>query len=76
MALEEEKSVPDQPVTSSELLVLESLRRRDVAMACVDIISWEVHERYLQKLFSHLRQDPPENFLRVTIQQVMRASCL
>ena len=35
-------------------------------------ISWEIHERYLQKLFSHLRADPPENF-KVTIQQVMRA---
>ncbi len=42
-------------------------------MACVDIISWEVHERYLQKLFSHLRMDPPESFAKVTIQQVMRA---
>ena len=41
-------------------------------MACVDTISWEVHERCLQKLFPHLRQDP-ENFMRVTIQQVMRA---
>ena len=42
-------------------------------MACVYIISWEVHERYLQILFSHLRVDPPENFMKVTIQQVMRA---
>ena len=42
-------------------------------MACVDIISWEVHERYVQKLFSHLRMDPCENFTKVTIQQVMRA---
>ena len=72
LLIKEEKSVPDQPVTSSELLILESLRRRGVAMACVDIISWNVHERYLQKLFSHLRSDRPENFLRVTIQQVMR----
>ena len=55
LLIKEEKSVPDQPVTSSELLILESMRRRGVAMACVDIISWEVHERYLQKLFSRLR---------------------
>ena len=45
LLIKEEKSVPDQPVTSSELLILESMRRRGVAMACVDIISWEVHER-------------------------------
>ena len=70
LLIKEEKSVPDQPVTSSELLILESMRRRGVAMACVDIISWEVHECYLQKLFSHLRADPP---MKVTIQQVMRA---
>ncbi len=73
LLIKEEKSVPDQPVTSSELLILELMRRRGVAMACVDIISGQVHERYLQKLFSHLRSDPPENFMHVTIQQVMRA---
>ena len=73
LLIEGEKSVPDQPVTSSELLILESMRRRGVAMACVDIVSWEIHEGYLQKLFSHLRADPPENFMQVTIQQVMRA---
>ena len=73
LLIKEEKSVPDQPVTSSELLILESMRRRGVAIACMDIISWEVHERYLQELFSYLRLDPPENFMRVTIQQVMRA---
>ena len=33
----------------------------------------QVHERYLQKLFSHLRSDPPKNFMRVTTQQVMMA---
>ena len=60
-------------LTKEKLLILESMKRRGVAMACVDIISWEVHERYLQKLFSHLRLDPLENFMKVTIQQVMRA---
>ena len=73
LIIKEEKTVPDPPATSSELLILESMRRRGVAMACVDIVSWEVHERYLQKLFSHLRLDPPENFMKVMIQQVMRA---
>ncbi len=37
LLIKEEKSVPDQPVTSSELLILESMRRRGVAMARVDI---------------------------------------
>ena len=73
LLVKEEKKVPEQPTQSSELQVLEALRRRGVAMACIDMISWDVHEGYLQMLFSHLRDDPPENFSRITIQQVLKA---
>ena len=37
------------------------------------MISWEAHERYLQKLFNHLRGDAPENFSKTTLQQVLNA---
>ena len=73
LLVKEEKSVPDQPVHSSELQVLEALRRRGIAMACVDIVSWEAHEKYLQKLFNHLRGDAPENFSKPTLQQILKA---
>ena len=73
LLVKEEKTVPEQPVNASELQVLEALRRRGVAMACVDMISWEAHEKYLQKLFNHLRGEAPENFSRPTLQQVLKA---
>ena len=73
LLVKEEKKVPDQPLQSSELQVLEALKRRGVAMACIDMISWDAHERYLQRLFGHLRDEPPENFSKITIQQVLKA---
>ncbi len=42
-------------------------------MACIDMISWEVQERYLRMLFGHLRDEPPENFSGTTLQQVLKA---
>lgn len=73
LLVKEEKSVPEQPVQSSELQALEALRRRGIAMACVDMLSWESHEKYLQKLFNHLRVEAPENFSKPTLQQVLKA---
>ena len=51
--------MPAQSVIT-EMQVLEALKRRGVAMAVSDISTWEVHERYLQSLFIHLRTEPPE----------------
>ena len=48
--------LPDQ-FHSSKPQAFEILRRRGVALAFADILSWECHERYLQQLTSHLRQD-------------------
>ena len=62
-------------VSTSELQVLEALKRRCVAFAFIDCLSWEVHERYLQALFSHLRTDPPEGYVKPkpTLQQLLKA---
>ena len=73
LLVKEEKTVPEQPVNASELQVLEALRRRGIAMACVDMISWEAHEKYLQKLFNHLRGEAPEHFSKPTLQQLLKA---
>ena len=42
-------------------------------MAFADVLSWEAHERYLQQLTSHLRMDPPANYNRPSLQQVLKA---
>lgn len=42
-------------------------------MAFADMISWEARERYLQELTGHLRMDPPPNYLRPTLPQILKA---
>ena len=72
LLVKSEQSVPDQQV-STEMQVYEALRRRGIALAFTDSLSWEVHERYLQRLFQHLRNDAPEGYTKTTLQQVLRA---
>ena len=72
MVIKESKSVPDQ-FAGTEMLVFESLRRRGIAYAFADIISWQVRERYLQNLFAHLRNEPPAGYSKPTLQQVLKA---
>ena len=72
LLVKEEAKVPDQTATT-ELQVLEAFKRRGVAFAFIDCMSWDCHETYLQMLFSHLRVDPPEGHSRATLQQILRA---
>lgn len=72
LTVKEKTDVPDQ-FHGSELQAFEALRRRGAALAFADIVSWEVHERYLQQLTSHLRVDPPPNYSRPTLPQLLKA---
>ena len=58
---------------SSELQAFEALRRRGVAMTLSDMISWDCDERYIQQLTAHLRGDPPPNYMKPTLPQVLKA---
>ena len=49
LVIREKADTPDQ-FYSSELQAFEALRRRGVALAFADMMSWEAHERYLQQL--------------------------
>ena len=72
LTVKEQSSIPDQ-AHSSELQAFEALRRRGLAMEFADMCSWDVHERYLQDLTSHLRMDAPPGFSRPTLGQVLKA---
>ena len=72
LVIKEKADTPDQ-FYSSELQAFEALRRRGVALAFADMMSWEAHERYLQQLTSHLRTEPPPNFMRPSLPQVLKA---
>ena len=72
LTIKEKQDLPDQ-VASSEMQVFEALRRRGVALEFANILTWQVHERYISSLFSHLRKDPVEGYTKVSLQQVLRA---
>lgn len=72
LTVKERTDIPDQ-FHGSELQAFEALRRRGVAMAFADLVSWETHEKYLQQLTSHLRNDPPPNYARPSLPQLLKA---
>ena len=72
LVVKEKAETPDCS-TTGEMETFEALRRRGVAYAFVDILSWEVHERYLMMLFGHSRRSPPQGYQKTTLQQILRA---
>lgn len=72
LLVKESKDTPDQ-ATHNDLQVHEALRRRGIALAFADVMSWEAHETYLQELFQHLRNEPPSGYVKPGIQQILRA---
>eukprot|EP00434_Breviolum_minutum_P026959 symbB.v1.2.023834.t1/scaffold2208.1/size85765/3 len=72
LLVKEKSDVPDC-VAHTELQTFEALRRRGIALAFADIVSWESHEAYLMALFANLQKSPPQNYVKSTLQQVLRA---
>ena len=72
LVVKEKAETPDC-TTSGEMETFEALRRRGVAYAFVDVLSWQVHERYLMMLFGHSRRPPPQGYQKTTLQQILRA---
>ena len=70
--MKEQSQVPAQQGLN-ELQTYEALRRRGIAYEFADMISWNTHERYLPKLFSHLRKEAPQNYVSPSLQQVLKA---
>ena len=59
--------------TATELRLYFSLQRRHLAFDLVNLLSWSVCQRWLDKLMSSLVSDAPSNFSNITLTQVMRA---
>ena len=72
LTIKEKHDLPAQQ-GMNELQTQEALKRRGIAYAFADVISWHSHERYLSKLFGHLHRDPPSGFSRPTLQQILKA---
>ena len=68
-----EKSESLEIVAQTALQVQEALRRRGLALEFAGVMNFSQHERYLQLLFAHLHRDPPANYNRCTVSQLVNA---
>ena len=59
--------------TSTELKLYFALQRRHLVFDLVNLLSWGVCQKWLDKLMSTLVSDAPTSFNAITITQVMRA---
>ena len=59
--------------TNTELKLYFALQRRHLAFDLVNLLSWNVCQKWLDKLMSTLVSDAPSNFSAITLTQVMRA---
>ncbi|CAE7240945.1 unnamed protein product [Symbiodinium sp. CCMP2592] len=58
---------------SSDLLLKLALTRRGLALDQAGIVTFSEHERWVEALFTARFRDPPDNYARVTLQQLMQA---
>ena len=58
---------------SSALQAMEALKRRGIAYAFAQAVSWTSYDRYITKLFGHLHRDAPPGFGRISVSQVVEA---
>ena len=59
--------------TSSEMLLQYALQRRGLAMDQANLLEYEVHQTWVDKLLKHRLQSSPEGYAKVTMKQLMEA---
>ena len=69
----QDKSSKVEAQLGSDMATYRALQRRGLAYDLVGILSFKVHEKWLQKAFATLQTPPPPGFNRPTLQQVLRA---
>ena len=72
MTLQETKTVPDAD-SSTAFSLLQCFRRRGLAYEFAQLLSFRVHEKYVDTLFRHLSAEPPPNYAHTSVSQLLRA---
>ena len=75
LKLVDSNSLQDLEIEGS-LQVLQALRRRGVAYHFAQLISWDVHERYIDTLFKYVTRPAQPGYRKVSLRQVLRADKL
>ena len=69
---QDELSMP----ASSALQVQEALRRRGLAYTFAQAVNWGAYDKYVTRLFAHMHCDPPPNYNRISVSQLVEADKL
>ncbi|CAE7270489.1 unnamed protein product [Symbiodinium sp. CCMP2592] len=69
----QDKQSKVQAQLGTEMATYRALQRRGLAYDLVGVLSFRVHERWLQKAFAHMSAPAPPGYSRPSLQQVLRA---
>ena len=72
LSVRESKNTPDEDVSNAYKLQ-QCLRRRAVAYEFAGLISFAVHEQYVDRLMRRLNAEPPPNYQSTSMNQILRA---
>ena len=72
LSIRESKHTPDEDVSTAYKL-LNCLKRRAIAYEFAGLISYEAHEKYIDKLMRRLNSEPPPNYQQTSINQILKA---
>jgi hypothetical protein len=72
LTVRETKSTPEEDVSSAYKLHL-CFKRRAIAYEFAGLVSWEVHERYIDKLMRRLNTEPPPHYMATSLNQILKA---
>ena len=69
----QDKSSKVQAQLGTEMATYRAPQRRGLAYDLIGVLSFRVHERWLQKAFAHMSTPAPPGYNRPSLQQVLRA---
>ena len=72
LTVKETKSTPEEDVSTAYKLQM-CLKRRAIAYEFSGLLSFEVHEKYIDKLMRRLNTEPPPHYLATSLSQILKA---
>ena len=75
LTVQDDSSLDDREIEGA-LQVLQALRRRGIAYAFANLISWQAHEKYLDALFRFITKPAQPGYRKVSLRQTLRADKL
>ena len=65
--------VPGRTLLITDLRLQNALEKRGLAMDQAALLSFQVHDKWVERMFQAMMTDPPPGYSRVSVQQMYRA---